>query len=79
MVDDSIVTATQYKLLTHLADGCSHPAARLRTLLNDELSVTALKVHICNLRKLLPRGQDISCERIGGESFYRIVRRLNHG
>lgn len=73
------MTTTQYKLWNALADGQPHPASQLCELLNDSLAAGALKVHICQLRKLLPAGQDISCERVRGESRYRIVRLLHRG
>ena len=67
-------TPTQQRILAMLADGTGHTAEELHSCLNDELqSTSAVKVHVCEIRKRLPADEDILCR----DGFYRHIRVLS--
>lgn len=70
-------TNTQQRILDRLADGQAHSYAELLKCLNDDQATPAgLHVHVCNLRKKLPEGEEIICQLAGYVRGYRHVRLL---
>jgi hypothetical protein len=70
-------TPTQQRILAVLADGKPHRPVDLRECLGDDMAVhSTLRVHIYNLRRLLPPGEAILCEYINRAAWYRHVRLL---
>lgn len=69
-------TPTQERILATLDDGNPHPAAELRSCLDDELAGnTALHFHVSVIRKKIrPAGQDIATHRVGRVTYYALVR-----
>ncbi len=72
-------TPTQQRILDLLSDGLAHSKRELFALLDDELAGrTAIRKHICLLRKLLPLGQTILCVYEKRQIMYRMVRFLSN-
>lgn len=69
-------TPVQRRILKVLADGEPHDRAELHACLVDDLGpLSNIRVHLTRLRKKLrPQGQDIRCEMLGGQVYYRQVR-----
>lgn len=69
------VTPTQKKMLEVLADGLPHADLELHACLPDDLgAMSNIRAHLAALRKALrPKGQDVSCERLGGRTYYKHV------
>ena len=56
-------TPTEQRILDVLNDGLRHTVDELRHCLTDELSVSAVKVHVCHIRaKLKEVGRDVVAE-----------------
>ena len=77
-VDRPLFTPTQQRIVDVLQDGQPHHRNELFQCLNDDLTTyTTLKVHLCNIRKVLrPLGQDVICELSGQQVYYRLARLL---
>ena len=73
------LTNVQKKILEALSDGRPHTPQDLFKCLSDEMgSPATVAVHITGIRKKLrPKGQDISCETINRQAYYRHVRLLS--
>ncbi len=71
------VTVPQ-RMLNLLADGRPHTAQELHGCLEDELGpVSNIEVHLSILRKALEtRGEDITCRRRDGVTWYAHVRSI---
>lgn len=69
-------TPTQRRILALLSDNRPHTPEELHRLLPDELGVvTNVRAHLTELRKKLREdGEDVSCDRVNGVSYYRRVR-----
>ncbi len=80
MPDDEF-TKTQTAILAVLSDGQPHTREELHKCLPDDMTeMAAVRVHVCNIRKLLrPKGEDIICELKNSKIHYRHVRILSHG
>lgn len=77
MSDPKKPTPTQARILKCLSDGKYHTKQELMALLTDELAgSTALPFHISEIRKLLPRSQDIVCVARQNTHMYRHIRTL---
>lgn len=70
------ITPVQAKMLAILADGQFHRREELYTCLSDDLGpITNINAHVSQIRKRLRLyGEDIACERLGGQISYRHVR-----
>ncbi len=69
---------TQQRIVDLLSDGLLHSKEQIYGMLLTANSVNHIQMHISNIRKIIrPRGQDISCTLLGGNSFYQLVRLLN--
>lgn len=77
MAFENDYTPTQKRILEALADGMPHSYAELLKCLNDDLgTLPLLVVHITNLRKKLPKGEEIICQLAGYSRGYRHIRSL---
>lgn len=75
--DQRIFTPTERKILEVLSDGMPHTRDELNQCLSDDLAAsTALKNHMCQLRKKLPAGQDVICQYKNKQYHYRHIRLL---
>jgi hypothetical protein len=76
-------TPTQVRIMDLLSDGKPHTAKEMHKLLDDDLAdISGVRVHICELRKVLHKqGMSIRTEvHINGEcrvASYCLVRRLH--
>lgn len=71
------LTPTQARIVQCLSDGRPHKKEELLALLDDPLSdITVLRVHISEIRKLLPRSQDIVCVARQNTTMYRHMKVL---
>lgn len=71
-------TPTERRLNELLMDGQLHPVKELHALLWDEQSSEqTVQFHVSNLRKKLPDGKDVILRRVGGSSFYVMMRTLH--
>lgn len=70
-------TATELKLLAILSDGMPHVKRDiLREMWAEFGSASNLGVHMCNIRRKLPRSQTILAQLINRSVSYRHVRLL---
>lgn len=78
---DNGFTKTQNAILAVLSDGQPHTREELHRCLPDDMTeMSAVRVHVCNIRKVLRlKGQDIVCELKNGRIHYRHVRILSQG
>ena len=71
--DSKKLNKTERMMLDILSDGKRHPRKELHACCGPS-RFTIVSVHICNLRKKLPRGQDILCVARDNSHFYQLVR-----
>ena len=70
-------TPTEQRIVTLLSDGKRHKRSEILEMC-DELSADgAAYVHISNIRKKLPSGEDILCVFWQKSTWYQHVRLLN--
>lgn len=76
MEDYGGLSNVQRKMLALLADGHGHTPKELHGCLVDEMGpLKNITPHLTSLRKKLrPHGEDVLCQEIEGQSWYRLVR-----
>lgn len=74
---DAKFTTTELRILQLLADGRPHKRKEIHACLEDELAeMKAIRFHIMNIRRKLPRSETVVCEVFGSTICYRHVRLL---
>lgn len=70
-------TKTQKIIINLLSDGLPHPSHMIRNEIDPQLGMSAVRVHIKNIRDKLPPGQTIICEWHHRQYCYRWIRLLH--